>query len=421
VDSGIWNCVTLVVYQGFVSPADAEVLFKKPEMKYVDPMIKGTWDPSQDFRSKDLTEEDFNTLRKADGIRLKLTSALHKAGARLILGTDTPNPFTIPGFSIHQELENLVAAGLTPYEAIKAGTADAAEFLEVETFGIIAPGKRADLILVNENPLDDVGHVKNKAGIMVRGRWLPEKELQKMLDEVVDSYKPPENRFKDIPVLEVEGETVFSGQYEMKFGKAALGEERFTVTKLPDGKNVVYSQAVTDPPYKAFSTMKLVFDDMGACYSVEYENETSTGKDTLKMIREGTSLMITGTLASGKKIDIQETITGDTQFGASMTGSIMPLVQVAGSLAVGDTRQIISRTMQLMPSFYISEETVTVNRAADGTRQTPAGVIPVLIFNADVDSKAFPYKAVITLDKKGDLLEYEVRSQMGSIKFVRVK
>lgn len=145
VDSRMWNCVTLVVYQGFVSSAEAEKLYQMPEMKYVDPMIKESWDPAKDFRSKDLTEDDFKTLRKADGIRLKLTAALHKAGAGILLGTDTPNPFTIPGFSIHQELENLVAAGLTPYEAIKAGTTDAAEFLDVDDFGVIASGKELTL------------------------------------------------------------------------------------------------------------------------------------------------------------------------------------------------------------------------------------------------------------------------------------
>jgi hypothetical protein len=207
----------------------------------------------------------------------------------------------------------------------------------------------------------------------------------------------------------------------MKYGKAVLGEERFTVTRLPDGKNVVYSQAITDPPYKAFSTMKLVFDDWGSCYSVEYENETSVGKDSLNMIRDGTSLSISGNLASGKEIAIKETITEDTQFGASMTGSVLPLVQVAKSLAVAESREIASKTLQMMPSFYVSEESTSIKRAEDSTIQTSAGVIPVRVFNVNVESKVFPYKAVITLDKNGDLWEYEVKSQMGSIKFSRVK
>lgn len=195
VEARIWNCPTLVVFQGFVSPDEAKDLFKRPEMKYVDPMTRASWDSSKDFRFKDITEEDYKTMKKGNAIYIKLTGELHKAGARILLGTDTPNPFVVPGFSIHNELQNLVNAGLTPYEAIKAGTYDAAEFLEeLDTFGIIAPGRRADMILIEENPLADVAHVGKRVGVMIQGKWFPEKELQKMLEDLVVSYSAPKKR-----------------------------------------------------------------------------------------------------------------------------------------------------------------------------------------------------------------------------------
>ena len=91
----------------------------------------------------------------------------------------------VPGFSLHDELENLVAAGLSPFEALRAGTSGAAEFLkQTAEFGTIAAGRRADLILTDGNPLADVRALRQRAGVMLRGRWMPASELQGMLDRV---------------------------------------------------------------------------------------------------------------------------------------------------------------------------------------------------------------------------------------------
>jgi imidazolonepropionase-like amidohydrolase len=100
-----------------------------------------------------------------------------------LLGTDAPNPFVVPGFSIHEELARLVAAGLTPYEAIRTGTTDAAEYLD-DDFGVVAPGKRADLLLLDADPLADVRNIARREGVMVRGRWLRDTQLRESLEGV---------------------------------------------------------------------------------------------------------------------------------------------------------------------------------------------------------------------------------------------
>jgi len=88
----------------------------------------------------------------------------------------------MPGFSIHEELANFVAAGLSPYEALKAATADAADFMGVPgEFGTIKPGARADLVLLAANPLEDIKNSKRIVGVMLSGRWLPRDELQREL------------------------------------------------------------------------------------------------------------------------------------------------------------------------------------------------------------------------------------------------
>jgi hypothetical protein len=121
----------------------------------------------------------------------QMVQALHAAGAGVLLGTDAAQPYHIPGFSIHEELAALVDAGLSPYEAIAAGTRLAADAMgRSDEFGTIAKGKRADMILVQEDPLANVSHVQSRTGVMVRGQWLPETRLQSMLGGLVEFYQP---------------------------------------------------------------------------------------------------------------------------------------------------------------------------------------------------------------------------------------
>jgi imidazolonepropionase-like amidohydrolase len=88
----------------------------------------------------------------------------------------------LPGFSLHAELQSFVQAGLTPYQALRAGTSDAAIFLHQEAeFGTISSGLRADLLLLKANPLDDVANIDKRVGVMVAGRWFTEAELQQRL------------------------------------------------------------------------------------------------------------------------------------------------------------------------------------------------------------------------------------------------
>ncbi len=187
-EAGTWNCVTLVCYQKRMSSEEAEQERKLPYMKYVSPLVKQRWVESGRYR-----DADPNRGRKMSN-RKRMTKALHDAGARILLGSDTPNPYVVPGFSLHQELRILVDAGLTPYEAIKAGTRDAAECLgELDEFGTISAGLRADLVLTEDNPLEDVGNAAKCIGVMARGRWFPQSELQAMLDALAIKHATEEN------------------------------------------------------------------------------------------------------------------------------------------------------------------------------------------------------------------------------------
>lgn len=194
--SGTWNCPTLVLFQYRIAPGESEFLSKlmaRPEMRYVSPEIVRSWRPENNFLKNSTPARASSSREKGDVMRKKLVKALHDAGARLLLGTDYGNPFVVPGFSLQQELRNFVAAGLTPFEAIRAGTSGAAEFMNASNeFGTIAPGRRADLILVEGNPLEDVSNVNEAVGVMVRGQWFSRAELTNELEKLARQFYPNE-------------------------------------------------------------------------------------------------------------------------------------------------------------------------------------------------------------------------------------
>ncbi len=184
-DAGSWSCVTLVASDRLVPGKQAGPWLTRPEMKYLSPKLRAAWGGLR-FRGRTWNAQLYDHAKQ---MRRKMTQALHDVGARVLLGTDAMSPFVVPGFSVHEELLNLVEAGLTPFKAIRAGTRDAAEFLgALDRFGTVSVGKRADLILVDGNPLKDVANVAKRVGVMVRGRWLPEAELNRMLAKMAARF-----------------------------------------------------------------------------------------------------------------------------------------------------------------------------------------------------------------------------------------
>jgi imidazolonepropionase-like amidohydrolase len=124
-------------------------------------------------------------------LRRHLIKELHDAGAPLALGSDAPQFFNVPGFSIHHEMAMMVASGLTPFEVLVTGTRNPAIYFGTpEEFGTVEVGRRADLILLEANPLEDIGNVKRRAGVMVRGRWQPESAIQERLEAIAARHSP---------------------------------------------------------------------------------------------------------------------------------------------------------------------------------------------------------------------------------------
>ena len=178
--AGTWNVPTQVLVEQLVSTASVEDLRNRPEMKYMPKQTVNNWAASKEAQ---IAERGFDAGVAALAIkyRRKLILALHESGARLLLGSDAPQIFNVPGFSAHRELEVLVASGLTPFEALQTGTAAVAEFFGTNA-GYVQEGKDADLVLRDANPLEDIQNSRRIHGVMLRGVWLSGKTLQERLE-----------------------------------------------------------------------------------------------------------------------------------------------------------------------------------------------------------------------------------------------
>jgi len=187
-DRGIAVTPNLVAYHFIALQIGPNIgdLLKRPELELMPQSVRAAWAPAQNRYRQHMSERDSAPMLQSHLYLQKLTLAFQRAGVTLTLGSDSSRnmPFLVPGFSAIEDLKELVAAGLTPYEALTAATSAAARSLGAASdFGTIAVGQRADLLLLDANPLENVGNVTRRAGVMVRGRWLPEREMAQRLGQ----------------------------------------------------------------------------------------------------------------------------------------------------------------------------------------------------------------------------------------------
>ena len=186
-NSDLWNCPTIYNHYMQGSRKGVTEMFSYAETSGLVPSDwTEMWKKRISNNSKETMEivdkfgqSNFETLKK-------IVLNLYNSKAKLIAGTDAGNlPLLIPGYSLHQELKIMSEIGIPNYEVLKMTTINAALAMNKETeFGTIEVGKRADLLLLNSNPLDNIENLQNKNGLMVRGIWLSEEDVKKLTDKV---------------------------------------------------------------------------------------------------------------------------------------------------------------------------------------------------------------------------------------------
>jgi hypothetical protein len=179
-----WVTPTLVVYQAYAHAFDSASTH--PEWaRYVPGILQGGWVS----RAHALRPRDSMVVRSY--FSFERTAELHKAGVRLLAGTDMPQAFVFPGFSLHEELELLVRSGLSAAEALRTATWNPAQFLGLsDSLGTIAKGKVADLVLLDANPLADIRNTRRISAVIANGRLFDRPSLDRLLNRVQTAVKP---------------------------------------------------------------------------------------------------------------------------------------------------------------------------------------------------------------------------------------
>jgi hypothetical protein len=189
--SDAWITPTLTTSQNILAVfEDFDTELAKPEARYLHPMDRGIWSFIYANLYQPIPQDQRIAIR--DGylnFQRPLTRALGEAGAKMMTGTDSLIPSNVPGFSIHDELAELVSVGLSPYEALRSSTTEPFVFLdEMDQAGTIAVGKRSDLVLLGSNPVTDVAATRDISGVMLQGRWLGKEELESGLEKLAATY-----------------------------------------------------------------------------------------------------------------------------------------------------------------------------------------------------------------------------------------
>ena len=178
--NGTWQCPTLHNNWRHAHSYDSE-LVNDPRVRFYPGVYQEHWRRSS---LKDQKRPEREARLKAYYERLRpMLGEMHKAGVSLLAGSDSGgNEFSIPGFSLHDELVEFVGAGLTPMEALQTATLNAAKYLGMtDAFGTVETGKMADLVLLEANPLDDIRNTRKIAAVVLNGKLFTKLELQKML------------------------------------------------------------------------------------------------------------------------------------------------------------------------------------------------------------------------------------------------
>lgn len=223
--AGTFHCPTLIVMRSIGRISDpADDPREDPRMEWTSSTMVGFWQTGK--------YDGFSPLaRQALPAMSELVGEMHRAGVPMVVGSDLANPYVFPGSSVHEEMELLVAAGIPPAEVLKMATINAARLCGVEKErGLIEVGQTASLVLLRENPLENISAVRAIEGVFLRGKHFSRSALNRQLNNVrlrVARTAAPAADLKP----EIPGTPRLQGQYRLSFQNMDAGAEKFLVTE----------------------------------------------------------------------------------------------------------------------------------------------------------------------------------------------
>ncbi len=211
---------TLHLWRTLFRVADEGALDRLPELTYVTPATLNEW--KQEQRESQHHTAPSSQAPRLIALRDRVLKACSDAGVPILLGSDAPQAFNVPGFSAHREMQAMVKAGLTPWQVVESATVGPARFLGLAAeSGTVEVGKRADLLLVDGDPLADVANIARISAVMLNGRWLGRAELDSILAGVAHLVRNP----PEAPPIDAAEAKAIAGDYELKEANVTLRVE----------------------------------------------------------------------------------------------------------------------------------------------------------------------------------------------------
>lgn len=184
LDSKAWIAPTLTLFERFFGYIPADQFRLETEMKYLPGVQIQQWvNQKKMLENQGMLKEEI--VKPYLEFRQEMLMALHRAGVPILMSSDSPQVFNVPGFSIHHEIASMRDAGMEPAEILKSGSVNIARYFEQEgEFGVIKSGAAADFVLVSGNPLENLSNLKNIEGLMLRGQWISKEKIQSELKRI---------------------------------------------------------------------------------------------------------------------------------------------------------------------------------------------------------------------------------------------
>lgn len=190
-ERSVWNVPTMYLWENFYNDRTAEELAALPEMQYVSGRQVTAWMNQKRGRALADENQHMTPARRARylALRRQMLKALADAGAPLLMGTDSPQMFNVPGYALHRELQVARTAGLTPQQVLESGTRNVGRYVRESlkqdgNFGTVAVGQWADLVLLDADPTVDLANLTQRSGVMLRGRWVSAAEIATGLERI---------------------------------------------------------------------------------------------------------------------------------------------------------------------------------------------------------------------------------------------
>lgn len=184
-EAGIAVVPTQTLMEYYANDMTGDELASRSEYRYWLTDEVERWREQKNERLANPTTPSAEQRARYIDVRRRFIKALYDGGVPVLLGSDAPQTWNVPGFSAHRELQLYVEAGLTPYQALRTGTVEVARHLGEEgRSGVVRPDARADLVLLDDNPLEDIENTLEIAGVVVNGRWISGEERERRLAEL---------------------------------------------------------------------------------------------------------------------------------------------------------------------------------------------------------------------------------------------